>query len=135
MKIHKKYCKMATQTLPLIRKASQFRVNPDAYIREYRLPFEKKTLRQTLTPDGLAVRFVKKPKKYIREYYFVRGGTIVEKIGSCYTTSYKDALKKLQEIRARCLDPQNPQKLKVIVAHVYEIRRGSKNRLVAPSTY
>jgi hypothetical protein len=45
-------------------------------------------------PDGPAVRFVKKPKKYIGEYYFVRGGTIVEKIGLCYTTSYKDALKK-----------------------------------------
>ena len=111
---------MATQTLPLIAKAPQFRVNPDAYIREYRLPFEKKTLRQTLTPDGLAVRFVKKPKKYVREYYFVRGGTIVEKIGSCYTTTYKDAIKKLQEIRARRLDPQNPQKLKITVAQVFE---------------
>ena len=57
-------------------------------------PFREKTLCQTLTPDGLAMRFVKKPKKYIREYYFVRGGTIVEKIGLCYTTSHKDALKK-----------------------------------------
>ena len=106
--------------LPLISKAPQFRANPDAYIREYRLPFEKKTLRQTLTPDGLAVRFIKKPKKYIREYYFVRGGTIVEKIGSCYQITYKDALRKLQEIRARRLDPQNPQKLKITVAHVFE---------------
>ena len=111
---------MATQMLPLISKAPQFRVDPDKYLREYRLPFEKKTLRQTLTPDGLAVRFIKKPKKYVREYYFVRGGSIVEKIGSCYTTSYKDALKKLQEIRNKRLDPQNPQKLKITVAHVYE---------------
>ena len=47
---------MATQMLPLISKAPQFRVDPDKYLREYRLPFEKKTLRQTLTPDGLAVR-------------------------------------------------------------------------------
>ena len=57
---------MAQQTLPLIAKTPAFRVDPDKYLREYRLPFEKKTLRQTLTPDGLAVRFIKKPKKYVR---------------------------------------------------------------------
>ena len=72
---------MATQTLPLITKTPQFRVDLDKYLREYRLLFEKKLYAKPLTPDGLAVRFVKKPKKYIREYYFVRGGTIVEKIG------------------------------------------------------
>ena len=63
---------MATQTLPLISKNPAFRVDPDKYLREYRLPFEKKTLRQTLPPpppDGIAVRFIKKPKKYAREYY------------------------------------------------------------------
>lgn len=125
---------MATQTLPLISKAPQFRVNPDAYIREYRLPLEKKTLRQTLTPDGLAVRFVKKPKKYIREYYFVRGGTIVEKIGSCYSTTYKDALKKLQEIRARRLDPQNPQKLKITVQNVFDEYISDNNAALSPRT-
>ena len=41
---------MATQTLPLISKNPAFRVDPDKYLREYRLPFEKKTLRQTLPP-------------------------------------------------------------------------------------
>ena len=62
---------MATQTLPLISKNPAFRVDPDKYLREYRLPFENKTLWQTLPPppDGIAVRFIKKPKKYAREYY------------------------------------------------------------------
>ena len=125
---------MAQQTLPLIAKTPAFRVDPDSYIREYRLPLEKKTLRQTLTPDGLAVRFIKKPKKYVREYYFVRGGSIVEKIGSCYTMSYKDALKKLQEIRARRLDPQNPQKLKITVQNVFDEYISDNNAALSPRT-
>jgi hypothetical protein len=125
---------MAQQTLPLIAKTPAFRVDPDKYIREYRLPCEKKTLRQTLTPDGLAVRFIKKPKKYVREYYFVRGGTIVEKIGSCYSTTYKDALKKLQEIRARRLDPQNPQKLKITVQNVFDEYISDNNAALSPRT-
>ena len=33
---------MATQTLPLITKTPQFRVDLDKYLREYRLLFEKK---------------------------------------------------------------------------------------------
>ena len=109
-----------------ISKLDEFRRDPDTYLKELKLPYGKTTLRQVLNADGLTIRIqkikcVKAPLiRYRKDYYYSKGGQIVAKIGSIDDLTYRQATKKLYEVRAEALDPQDPKKLKITLKDVFD---------------
>ena len=92
-----------------ISKLDEFRRDPDAYLKELKLPYGKTTLRQVLNAEGLTIRIqkIKCSKapliRYRKDYYYTKGGQIVAKIGSIDDLTYRQATKNFMRLELKLL--------------------------------